>query len=286
MSASLQERRSKIAPLIAVLGVCLAIAATVLLANDKRHLKSLLHHFGVAPVVKPIDNPPKMTRIRRKPLVAGDVNVPAYLLKFEQSVPPTFFVRNFLLPGAALCERFLAEGFVSLQDGNTSPVNGGSFECMADFKQGDASAESEQASLFLDIRGNAAGEIRSIRIKAIAPQTPDGDLIRSRLRDVLALIVGATHWSDFSSLPDLASRMQVYQEQRFGISASSKPEPSAPHRLNVLLLEVEKPRELELARAFFDDTRWLRSAAAIGKPEFRFSSPLIHRHSTRPDISR
>ncbi|MGG2475213.1 DUF6030 family protein, partial [Rhizobium sp. BR5] len=40
---------------------------------------------------------------------------------------------------------------------------------------------AERASLFLEIRGEASGEVRSIRMKAVAPKTPDGAVILTKL---------------------------------------------------------------------------------------------------------
>lgn len=48
MDAGLQKRVSSGALLFAVLAVCLAIGATVLLANDRKHLKSLLIYLNLA----------------------------------------------------------------------------------------------------------------------------------------------------------------------------------------------------------------------------------------------
>lgn len=49
MDAGPQKRVSLRALLVAVLVVCSAISATVLLANDKKHLRSLLTYLNLAP---------------------------------------------------------------------------------------------------------------------------------------------------------------------------------------------------------------------------------------------
>ncbi|MGG2475212.1 DUF6030 family protein, partial [Rhizobium sp. BR5] len=49
-----------------------------------------------------------------------------------------------------------------------------------------------------------------------------------------------------------ARRMQPYQAQHFGILVSIKPEPAAPHRLNVILLATKQSPGLKLTRSFFD----------------------------------
>ncbi|CUX32388.1 hypothetical protein AGR7C_Cc260162 [Agrobacterium deltaense Zutra 3/1] len=265
MDAGLQKRVSHGALLFAVLAVCLAIGATVLLANDKKHLKSLLAYLNLAPAIQSA-TPPKMKPVKRQKLATPKVSLPPHLLKFEQVGDRASFARDFVVSGKELCERFTAAGFSNPRGWHASPVNIRSFECMADLAAGNASDPAERASLFLEIRGEASGEIRSIRMKAVAPETPDGAAVLAKLDEALAMIIGQTRWADLADMLEPARRMQPYQAQHFGISVSIKPEPTAPHRLNVILLANEQSPGLKLTRSFFDRDRWLSPAAPPDRP--------------------
>ncbi|EMS99683.1 hypothetical protein H009_00015 [Agrobacterium tumefaciens str. Cherry 2E-2-2] len=251
--------------LFAVLAVCLAIGATVLLANDKKHLKSLLAYLNLAPAIQSA-TPPKMKPVKRQKLAVQKVSLPPHLLKFEQMGDRASFARDFVVSGKELCDRFTAAGFSNPRGWDASPVNIRSFECMADFAAGNASDPAERASLFLEIRGEASGGIRSIRMKAVAPKTPDGAAVLTKLDEALAMIIGQTRWADLADMLEPARRMQPYQAQHFGISVSIKPEPTAPHRLNVILLANEQSPGLKLTRSFFDRDRWLSPAAPQDRP--------------------
>ncbi|SNB70590.1 MULTISPECIES: DUF6030 family protein [unclassified Agrobacterium] len=265
MDAGLQKRVSHGALLFAVLAVCLAIGATVLLANDKKHLKSLLAYLNLAPAMQSA-TPPKMKPVKRQKLAVQKVSLPPHLLKFEQVRDRASLARDFVVSGKELCDRFTAAGFSNPRGWHASPVNIRSFECMADLAAGNASDPAERASLFLEIRGEASGEIRSIRMKAVAPKTPDGAAILTKLDETLTMIVEQTRWADLANMLEPARRMQPYQAQHFGISVSIKPEPTAPHRLNVILLASEQSPGLKLTRSFFDRDRWLRPAAPLDRP--------------------
>jgi hypothetical protein len=265
MDAGLQKRVSHGALLFAVLAVCLAIGATVLLANDKKHLKSLLAYLNLAPAMQSA-TPPKMKPVKRQKLAVQKVSLPPHLLKFEQMGDRASFARDFVVSGKELCDRFTAAGFSNPRGWDASPVNIRGFECMADLAAGNALNPAERASLFLEIRGEASGEIRSIRMKAVAPKTPDGAAVLTKLDEALATVIGQTRWADLADMLEPARRMQPYQAQHFGISVSIKPEPTAPHRLNVILLANEQSPGLKLTRSFFDRDGWLSPAAPQDRP--------------------
>ncbi|QXC50975.1 hypothetical protein KHC17_10605 [Agrobacterium salinitolerans] len=266
MDAGLQKRVSHGALLFAVLAVCLVIGATVLLANDRKHLKSLLIYLNLASTTGSVEPPPKMKPVKRQKPVAPKVSLPPHLLKFEQAGDRASFARDFVVSGKELCDRITAAGFSNPQGWHASPVNIRNFECMADLAAGNASDPAERASLFLEIRGKASGQIRSIRMKAVAPKTPDGAAVLTKLDEAVAMIIGQTRWADLADMLEPARRMQPYQAQHFGISVSIKPEPTAPHRLNVILLASEQSPGLKLTRSFFDRDRWLSPAAPPDRP--------------------
>lgn len=266
MDASLQKRVSHGALLFAVLAVCLAIVATVLLANDKKHLKGLMTYLNLSPATRSAEPPQKMKPVKRQKPATSKLYLPPHLLAFERAGVRGSFARDFALSGKDLCDRFTAGGFSNPQGWHASLVNIRNFECMADLAAGNAANPAERASLFLEIRGEASGEVRSIRMKAVAPETPDGAVILARLSEALTLIVDQTRWADLAKIFEPARRMQPYQAQHFGISVSVKPEPAAPHRLNVILLATEQSPGLKLTRSFFDRDRWLRPAAVSDRP--------------------
>lgn len=275
MDVNLQKRVSHGALLFAVLAVCLAIVATVLLANDKKHLKSLLIYLNMAPPATFAEPPPLAKPAKRQKPAAIKISLPPHLMKFEQAGQRGAFARDFIVSGKDLCDRFTAEGFSNPQGWHAAPVNIRNFECMADLVLVSNNGTSEAASLFLEIRGEASGAVRSIRVKAVAPQTADGTAIRAKLGEALSLIIEQTRWADLAAMLEPARALQPYQAQHFGISVSVKPEASAPHRLNVIFLATEQSPGLKLTREFFDSERWMRPAATSDRP-VTFSSFQIN----------
>ncbi|MDH0910480.1 DUF6030 family protein [Rhizobium pusense] len=255
MDAGPEKEVSHCALLFAVLVVCFAILATVLLANDKKHLKSLLIHFNLVSVTRFAEAPPKKETVKRQELADATISLPPHLLKFEQTGDRTPFARDFVVSGRDLCDRLTTEVFVNPQDWHASPVDIHRFECMADITEGNPADPAGRASLFLEIRGKASGKIKSIRMKAVAPPTPDGVIISARLDAALAIIIEQTRWADLVAMREPARRMQAYQAQHFGISVSIKPEQTAPHRLNVILLANDQTPELKLTHGFVNRRR-------------------------------
>ncbi|AMD61642.1 DUF6030 family protein [Agrobacterium pusense] len=266
MDAGPQKRVSLRALLVAVLVVCFAISATVLLANDKKHLRSLLTYLNLAPAPLSAVPSARAKPVKRQKPAARTIYLPSHLLKFERNGARASFARDFIISGKDLCDRFTAEGFTSPRGWHPSPVNNRSFECMADLGEATTADPADAASLFLEIRGEVSGEIRSVRLKAVAPQTSAGRAVNAKLAAALAMIIEQTRWRDIGSVLEPAQKMQPYQARHFGISASVKPEPTAPHRVNVILLATETSAGLKLTRSFFDRDRWLRPASASDRP--------------------
>lgn len=113
MDAGPQKRVSLRALLVAVLVVCFAISATVLLANDKKHLRSLLTYLNLAPAPLSAVPSARAKPVKRQKLAARTIYLPPHLLKFERNGARASFARDFIISGKDLCDRFTAEGFTS-----------------------------------------------------------------------------------------------------------------------------------------------------------------------------
>lgn len=255
MDAHPEKKASRRALLLSVLTVCFAILATVLLANDRRHLKSLLVHLNLVSETHDANRQPETRAVERKRIAGVSVDLPRHLLKVEQSGARTTFIRDFVVSGKDLCERLTTEIFPKSQGWLASPIDPQRFECMGEFAGGNPADPARQSSLFLEIRGEASGKIKSIRMKAVAPPTPEGALITAKLDAALAIIIERARWADLAALREPARRMQAYQAQHFGISVSIKPERAEPHRLNVILLATSRMPELELTNRFINSRR-------------------------------
>ncbi|MGF0524385.1 DUF6030 family protein [Agrobacterium pusense] len=255
MDAPPEKKPSRRALLLAVLAVCFTVLATVLLANDNTHLKNLLIHFNLVSSKRFASTQPETRAVERKQIADMSVHIPRHLLNVEQSGARTKFIRDFVVSGKDLCERLTSEISFKAQDWLASPMDPQRFECMGEFAGGNLADPARQSSLFLDIRGEASGKIKSVRIKAVAPPTPEGALITTKLDAALDIIIERTRWSDLAAMREPARRMRAYQAQHFGISVSIRPEQGEPHRLNVILFATSPMPEVWLTNRFINHRR-------------------------------
>jgi hypothetical protein len=259
-----QKIKSRAGPVIAVLLVCLAIGATVLLANDKKHLRSLFDYFGVAwPVTADIPQPPPAPPDDKKPAVQ-QMHYPPRFLSGIADNSLSAFARDMRITGSDMCAHFAAGGF-ALADGGwqASQMDGKIFECQSQETRKAVDGSSDFSSFFLSIRGTASGQINSIRMKLAAPPGDDGKAMMQKLLDALSIMIEQTRWHDLRPAIDHAKQRDTYETINFGISFSLKREFTHENRFNIIVLPTDKTPALKRTRAFFDDATWLKPAASV-----------------------
>lgn len=262
----LRPKSRKLPILISIALACAAIGTPLLLANDKRHLRSLLDYFHIdwlhpKPPVQ--ETPPVRTT---RPQVSQHPPVPARLLLHTLNDLPSAFVREFRVPGQSLCDVFAQSGFVIADGGwQASPYDANTYECLADEMHKAADGTNDFASFFLNVKGTPDGRVTSLRMKIASPQTEDGKRMREQLDKALVLAAQKLRWTD---LPQSIAA-EDYDTNHFGMRVSIKREYTNQDRFNILILPTDRTAELKRTRDFFDTARWLAVAAPEKDMPFR-----------------
>ena len=172
------------------------IAATVLLANDRRNLKVLLEHFQYLPSPAPIALP-KNSRVKFQHLTApAEPNGDASYSK-PAAAPHNGAVE---VTAPVVCAFFSERGYKS---GIGEPADMTQSECIGEkILAKDDGTFPKQASLFVQVRGAENGWIESFRLKIVKPPGAIGDAVREELRAVLTGLIGITHWAGLAAIFD------------------------------------------------------------------------------------
>lgn len=262
------KRKSRTLPiLISIALACAIIGTPLLLANDKRHLRSLLDYFHIdwlhpKPAVEDAVSEAKMAR----PQPSQSPPVPARLVLPVLHDLPSAFVREFRISGQTLCEVFAQSGFV-IGDGGwkASPYDINIYECLAEEMHAATDGTNDFASFFLDIKGTPDGRVTSLRMKIASPPTEDGKRMREQLDKALTLSAQQLRWTD---LPHTIAA-QDYDTDHFGMRVSIKREFNNQDRINILVVPTDRTAELKRTRNFFDTTQWLAASAPEKDIPFR-----------------
>jgi hypothetical protein len=267
------KRKSRTLPiLISIALACAVIGTPLLLANDKRHLRSLLDYFHIDWLhPKPVVEATPETKTDR-PQAAQRPPVPARLVLPVLNDLPSAFVREFRINGQTLCEVFAQSGFVIAEGGwQASPFDINTYECLAEEMHAATDGSNDFASFFLDIKGAADGRITSLRMKIASPATDDGKRMREQLDKALTLAAGQLRWTD---LPQTLAA-EDYDTNHFGMRVSIKREFNNQDRYNILIVPTDRTAELKRTRNFFDTAQWL--AAATPEKDMPFRHQPAHK---------
>lgn len=228
--ADIPVRKSRIVLFGLTLAVILAIIATVLLANDRRHLKSLLAHYGLLePSPPPAPVLEKQSRRTDGGAASPSGNLAERLFSGSGMTP---FARVIRFPAPDMCRLFSERGFEG--DGwQPSPI-GGVAECTAE-KIVTAGPEAPPASLFAVVRGTESDDINSLRIKIVAPPGDGGESARKELDAVLASLIDETGWSDLTPLRERIAAREEVDMTDYSLSITFKREFTNPDAYNLII---------------------------------------------------
>lgn len=224
-------RKSRIVFVSLTLAIIGAIAATVLLANDRRHLNALLIYYGY---MEPPQPTPPLAKKRRN---TTEDTVPlsgsgAERLFSGSGMTP--FARIIHFPAPDMCKLFSDHGYKG-GGWQPSPV-GEASECTAEktIAASDDAGEAA-ASLFVVIRGTAEDDITSLRIKMIAPPTPQGQAALKELDSILASLIAATGWSDLTPLRARLLMLEEVNMTDYSLSVTFRREFTNPDAYNLII---------------------------------------------------
>jgi hypothetical protein len=244
-----------------VLGVCAAILSTLLLANDRRNLRTLFDHYGVAwpfdraAVIVPPADVKRPRPAPQKPIVS----VPTRLMDPVAVDQLGGLARSMLISGPALCD-LLARGGVDNKGWIVSPYDPQSFECLSEQRLDDPEDAGGFASYFLSIRGRPDGQITAVRMKLVTPETVAGAAMKVKFLQALNILIGASGWQDFGPVVASATRLEEFEATNFGMSLGFKREFTNPRRFNLIIMPSNSEPAIKRTREFFEGSGGLPSA--------------------------
>lgn len=233
------------------------VMLVVLLANDMKHLRQFSRYLETTgPAVPPAT---VLHPLTVKP--NRDFDLPLAVLR-EPTVPlAARFVRRWLPSGPQLCEALRGAG-ANVGDWRQSAFDDRTFECVAEISIEPA---DRAKSVFVQVRGQGAGEVGSVRVKLVAPElTPDGRLA-GNVAQLFETTLREAAWTDLASLLSRIERLQDVTEARFGSLLIFKKEPSSESSYNFILgLQSDDDAQRAVA-SFFSAANWLPYAPPTGE---------------------
>lgn len=247
----------------------LVIAATLLLANDKRNLRLLFDRYDIDWLDANEMSPPSGTRaLRGRRLAPVSVSLPARFFAQPESQSLGAFVREVRAKGQDLCAAFKDAG-VNNDGWRPSQFDGKTYECLSETVYASKEEGGQAASFFFIAKGTPEGEIGSIRMKLVAPETPDGETVHRLFIKAMERLIVEARWLDLAPAVTNAETLTDFTSVRFGISFRFTHEFTAPRSYNLSILPASRDPIVERSRTFFDTDGWWPLPTAIERlPEF------------------
>ncbi|MCL6705576.1 DUF6030 family protein [Pseudomonas sp. R2.Fl] len=239
------------------LSVAVGIGAVLLLANDRQNLKALGRWAGVDlswGTVQEPHRPPEP--LKGQPETIQPTMLPDRVMHEPDMEAVGAFVREMRDLGPAFCAAFDAAG-INNEGWRESPFGGSTFECLSEDLIKPLGEEGPSASFFFIAKGRPDGEINSIRMKLVAPDTEAGRASHDKLVSAITTLMHQTGWSDLAPLLDSARSLADYTSVRFGMSYKFNKEFTASDRYNLIILPMDRDPAVVRSRDYFDQAKWM-----------------------------
>ncbi|MBX5230131.1 exopolysaccharide biosynthesis protein [Rhizobium sp. NLR9b] len=229
------------------------VIGTVLLSNDMKHLKAVGHYFGVdlsPPEVKP--SPPKTLPRPAPPAV---YKLPLHATEAPMAQTASAFLRTWRISGPAMCAALRQAG-VQTSEWAAASFNAGTFEC---FYEHSAKREKDQLanSIFVIVRGDAAGTISSMRVKVVNPGTDQNGQLDPAILRIFETMLRQPQWLDFHETLNAIKNLKDVKEDGFGANIAFTHEVLNPERYNFTLSLDATSGPQRRARNYFSGRTWL-----------------------------
>ncbi|RUM07457.1 DUF6030 family protein [Rhizobium chutanense] len=242
------------------------IMGTVLLSNDMKHLKTVGHYFGFdlfPPEVKP---PPPKAPPRPTPPAA--FTLPVHIIEPPMAQTASTFLRTWRISGPAMCAALRAAG-IQTSDWAPASFNADTFEC---FFEHSGKREKDQLpnSVFVIVRGDAAGTINNMRVKIINPETDQNGQLDPAILRIFETMLRQPQWLDFHETLNAIKNLRDVKEDGFGASISFTHEVLNAGRYNFTLSLDAASGPQKRTRNYFASRIWLPSpdpTAETGIPQ-------------------
>jgi hypothetical protein len=261
MSIAPPRKKSRAVFWISMIIIGSAILATVLLANDKRNLRTLTQYYHISwfdnwlhPDVPAAEK--AVVALKTKPRLAPvqtQIRLPEHAFDMTPTKMQTSFVRTWNITGESLCAK-LADAGLPVGKWKQSGFDTGTFECSYETHDGKG---FDEASFFVIVRGTATGELSNVRLKVILPDTDAGRAFRDKFVSAVTMLVNESQWSDFQAALDSIGRLENVSLAAFGAKLAFSHEFEDARRFNFVLdLERTTPEQRRSA-SYFDTSKWL-----------------------------
>ena len=231
-----QPRKSRGALIFSLLflAVAGAIAATVLMANDRRNLKILLRELGVETRTMVIPKPGKMEAFKGKRLKGVAVMLPDNTFTSPVKARESAFMRSLQKDGEGLCQLFRKEGFDMTQWGASS-LSQQVLECSGESTVPNAADPANPSTFFLIVKGKADGQLLSARAKLIFTEADQRAPLAASAARMLALFGTYTDWLDLTEEAPKVASLTTFTLSNFGIGVKFSSEFSGEGRYNLII---------------------------------------------------
>lgn len=248
-----QQSRSGIAFFLVAVGlVFTAIAATVLLANEQRHLKQLLAGLGFSMTPPQAERPPETARGPRKKPEPPKALLPAHIFA-DLATPEQQFIRQIRSDPRALCEGLREAGFRDLE---WKSAESGRWECssLVPFAR---PGQEPSSSIFILVKGRGEEEITSFRVKLNIEHSGDTPVVTSAAAKAASVFLREVRWAGSASVTLQIQGLQEFDLKRFGSRIQFKREMGDTPRYNFLANQAARARPKSIAELYFDREKWL-----------------------------
>ncbi|WP_275785492.1 DUF6030 family protein [Pararhizobium gei] len=265
-----QKGRSGKAFFLATVGLIFAaILTTVLLANDKRNLRTLLTYLGhpeILQTVEPTPAPVQVRSLRTVRLAARTLIFPTHMFA-DMRVPQQNFIRFIQSDPRTLCEELSEGGFGDL-DWTVSSAAQENWECSSTIVL--PAPEGEEAvpsSLFIFIRGDGEKRVTSFRVKLNVENAADAGTVAERGGEAASIFLNQVRWGNADEIITRIKAYQPFDIRNFGSRIQFKREFGEPPRYNFLASQTNRPLSQSAADLYFDRTQWFPLRSNDGTPK-------------------
>lgn len=260
------QRKSRLVFWLFMIAIAAAIAATALLANDKKNLRELIQRYKITWIVLPgpAEAPKPLTVARRgNRLIPTAATMPSRMPAhaFEDfGAPGTAFVRRWQVSGTELCADFGKAG-LDVEAWHQGDLYSSTYECSSQLSGSDTSSP-DNASFFLLVRGTPSGDISSVRIKVILPDTKDGRLMEQKFQTAVEILFHDSKWGELVDALDSINSLQNVSLSTFGARLTFAHEFTDRRRFNLILDLYPETPDQKLTAAYFDRSKRLPAQPA------------------------
>ena len=247
-----------------------AIGATVLLANNGRHLHTLMRSLGIKIEQQQPDSTPEPPRVvdkfRGHRLKDIPVALDAYLFQHVVNGRESTLLRNMRRNGETLCGLFDRLGFKmsSWQPGSFAKTLN---ECYSEVDIPNAAGPNSPSSFFLMIKGEQDGTLVSARVKFIFSDAATRAKLTEMTSRVLEEFAKATAWGEIEAEKKKLIALQPFTTDFNGVNIRFAPEFSGVGRYNLIFSHAGKLTPAEKrTQNYFDRSSFFPLTPEFGGP--------------------